>query len=142
MEKDIRWIQRFSNYRKALSRLTEAVQLSKKITLSDLEQQGLIQSFEFTYELCWKTLQDLLIEEKGFEKGPGPNIVISLALEEGYIQGEDQWNEMKEARKRTAHAYDEQMADAIAEIIIVRFHGLFIQLETRLQLEKLNREKE
>ena len=49
---------------------------------------------------------------------------------------------MKEARKRTAHAYDEQMADAIAEIIIVRFHGLFIQLETRLQLEKLNREKE
>ena len=141
MEQDIRWIQRFSNYRKALSRLTEAIQLSKQRDLSDLEQQGLIQAFEFTYELAWKTLQDLLMEEKGFEKGPGPNVIIAMALDLGYIQGEDQWDEMKEARKRTAHAYDEQMADAIAEIITNKFHGMFIQLETRLQIEKLNREK-
>jgi nucleotidyltransferase substrate binding protein (TIGR01987 family) len=142
MEKDIRWIQRFSNYRKALSRLTGAVQLSKERELSDLEQQGLIQAFEFTFELCWKTLQDLLIEEKGFEKGPGPNVIITLAIKEGYIHGEDEWEEMKEARKRTAHAYDEQMAAAIAELIVSRFLGMFIQLETRLQIEKLNREKQ
>lgn len=142
MEKDVRWIQRFSNYRKALSRLTDAVQLSKERELSDLENQGLIQAFEFTFELCWKTLQDLFIEEKGFEKGPGPNVIIALAQKDGYIQGEDQWEEIKEARKRTAHAYDEQMAEAIAALIISQFHGMFIQLETRLQIEKLNREKQ
>lgn len=142
MEKDIRWIQRFSNYRKALSRLTEAVQLSRERDLSDLEQQGLIQAFEFTYELAWKTLQDILIEQKGFEKGPGPNVIITLALEEELIHDADQWEEMKEARKRTTHAYDEEMADAIAVLIIGKFHGMFIQLETRLQIEKLNREKE
>ena len=142
MEKDIRWIQRFSNYRKALARLTEAVELSRERDLSDLEQQGLIQAFEFTYELAWKTLQDILIEQKGFEKGPGPNVIIALALEEGLIHDEDRWEEMKEARRRTAHAYDEAMADAIAVLVIGKFHGMFIQLETRLQVEKLNREKE
>ena len=141
MEKDIRWIQRFSNYRKALSRLTEAVKLSRERDLSDLEQQGLIQAFEFTYELAWKTLKDIIIERKVFETSPGPNVIISLALEEGLIHGEDHWEEMKEARKRTTHAYEEEMADAIARLIIGKFHGMFIQLETRLQIEKINREK-
>lgn len=142
MEKDIRWIQRFSNYRKALMRLAEAVQLSRERELSDLEQQGLIQAFEFTFELAWKTLKDLLIEEKDLEKDAGPNVVIDLALIEGLVHGQDEWDEMKQARIRTAHAYDEQMAEAIANLIISRFHGMFIQLETRLQIEKLNREKQ
>ena len=141
MEKDIRWIQRFSNYRKALSKLTEAVDLSKERTLSDLEQQGLIQAFEYTYELAWNTLQDILFREKISDKGPGPNVVLSKALAEGFIQDKEQWEEMKQARIRTTHYYDEEQADAIAKIIISRFHGMFIQLETRLQLEKLNREK-
>ncbi|MCK5741779.1 MAG: nucleotidyltransferase substrate binding protein, partial [Chlorobi bacterium] len=60
MEKDIRWIQRFDNYKKAFSNLKNAVDLSQKRDLSDLEKQGLIQSFEFTYELAWKTLKDYL----------------------------------------------------------------------------------
>lgn len=55
--KDIRWIQRFNNYKKALARLSDAVQLSKERSLSDIEKQGLIQSFEFTFDLAWKTLQ-------------------------------------------------------------------------------------
>lgn len=57
---DVRWIQRFSNYRKALARLTDAVTLTEERQLSDLEQQGLIQGFEFTFDLAWKTLQDIL----------------------------------------------------------------------------------
>ncbi len=118
MEKDIRWIQRFSNYRKALFRLTGAVQLSKERELSDLEQQGLIQAFEFTFELAWKTLKDIIIEGVAFEKSPGVNVIISLALQEGLIHGEDQWEEMKEARIRTTHAYEEAMADAITRHVI------------------------
>ncbi len=54
MTEDIRWKQRFSNYRNALQSLTEAVELSRERELSALEQQGLIQSFEFTHELAWK----------------------------------------------------------------------------------------
>lgn len=54
--KDIRWIQRFSNYKKALSQLKEAVDLLSIRELSRLEKQGLIQAFEYTHELAWKTL--------------------------------------------------------------------------------------
>ena len=52
MQKDIRWIQRFSNYQKALAQLAESVALSEKRELSKLEKQGLIQSFEYTHELA------------------------------------------------------------------------------------------
>ena len=61
---DIRWIQRLSNYAKALKRLKDAVELEKERPLSNLEKQGLIQAFEFTHELAWKTLKDLL-EHRG-----------------------------------------------------------------------------
>jgi nucleotidyltransferase substrate binding protein (TIGR01987 family) len=61
---DVRWRQRFQNYRQALSRLSDAVALSRQRPLSDLEQQGLIQAFEFTHELGWNVLKDYL-EEQG-----------------------------------------------------------------------------
>jgi hypothetical protein len=48
---DIRWIQRFNHFVKALSQLEEAVQLAQQRPLSKLEEQGLIQAFEFTHEL-------------------------------------------------------------------------------------------
>jgi hypothetical protein len=57
---DIRWKQRFNNYCKALQTLTEAVELSNIRPLSKLEQQGLIQGFEFTHELSWNVLKDYL----------------------------------------------------------------------------------
>lgn len=56
MGQDIRWKQRLTNYTRAFQSLTEAVELSQQRGLSALEQQGLIQSFEFTHELAWKEL--------------------------------------------------------------------------------------
>lgn len=55
---DIRWIQRFNHFIDALACLKEAVALSEKRKLSRLEEQGLIQAFEFTHELAWNTLRD------------------------------------------------------------------------------------
>ena len=65
MTQDIRWKQRFSNFRKALQTLADAALLAETRTLSKLEQQGLIQGFEFTHELAWNVLKDYL-EEQGF----------------------------------------------------------------------------
>ena len=62
---DIRWIQRFSNYQRALLTLADATNLADTRVLSNLEQQGLIQGFEFTHELAWNVLKDYL-EEQGF----------------------------------------------------------------------------
>jgi len=137
--KDIRWIQRFSNYRKALKKLSQAVAMDYE-TLSELEIEGLIQRFEYTYELAWKTLQDFL-RERGYPDIKGPSPVIDQALSDGFIKDEDNWKELKKSREMTSHTYDEDKANAIAENIVHVYHGLFIQLETRLQLEKINQEK-
>ena len=139
--KDIRWIQRFSNYRKALIRLNSAVELAAERPLSDLEQQGLIQGFEFTFDLAWKTLQDFLREHNRPNDNGGPNVIINQALADGLITGEEAWQAMKKSRDLTSHSYDGDTADDIAEKIVDTYQGLFIQLETRLQLEKINEEK-
>lgn len=55
---DIRWIQRYSNFKKALSDLSEAVELANERNLSKLEKQGLIQLFEYTYKPAWMTTKD------------------------------------------------------------------------------------
>src|SRR5690606_31893752 len=138
---DIRWIQRFNNYRRALARLGEAVALTKERDLSELEQQGLIQGFEFTFDLAWKTLQDYLRHHKRPNDNGGPNVIINQALEDGIIKGEEVWKAMKKSRDLTAHSYDEATADDIAGNIVATYYGLFIQLETRLQLERINEEK-
>lgn len=139
--KDIRWIQRFNNYRKALKRLTFAVELSIERPLSELEEQGMIQAFEFTYDLAWKTLQDILREYKRPNDNGGPSVILAQALADGYIQDEEGWKELKKSRELSSHTYDEETADEIASNIVELYHGLFIQLETRLQIEKLNQEK-
>ena len=63
MDLDTRWKQRFTNYQKALGQLNEAIKLSQQRALSELEAQGLIQSFEFTHELAWNVMKDYLIDE-------------------------------------------------------------------------------
>jgi hypothetical protein len=85
--KDIRWLQRFSNLKKAFLRLKEAVDTEN---LSELEREGLIQRFEYTYELAWKTLQDLL-EAKGYLDIKGPTPVFQQAFQDGYITDGEAW---------------------------------------------------
>jgi nucleotidyltransferase substrate binding protein (TIGR01987 family) len=139
--KDIRWIQRFQNYRKALASLSEAVEIDVDL-LSHLEKAGLIQMFEMTYELAWKTLQDLLRDRGNPDIAGGPSVIFAKAFEEGYIKDEDGWMELKKSREMTSHTYNEEAANEIAKNIIEEYHGLFIQLETRLQLEKITHEKQ
>lgn len=139
---DIRWIQRFNNYRRALARLTDAVQQYEDEGLNELEQQGLIQGFEFTFDLAWKSLQDFLRQEGFDDVNSNPNAVITKSLEEGYIKNEEGWKNLKKSRDLASHTYNEETAIDIIENIIELYHSLFIQLETRLQVEKINQEKQ
>lgn len=134
--KDIRWIQRFNNYKKALSRLTAAIELNEERPLSDLEEQGLIQGFEFTFDMAFKTLQDFVVQHGyvGERERPIPVIIDAAAKD---IVNEKSWRLMYQSRNKTSHTYDEEIADEVAENIIQVYHVLFIQLETRLQVERL-----
>lgn len=94
-----------------------------KTALSDLEKEGLIQRFAYTFELAWKTLQDLL-EFKGYLDINGPNPVLEQSLKDGYIDDERKWRQMKKSRELTSHTYDSATADGIAESIVGEYYKL------------------
>jgi len=97
---DIRWIQRLQNYLKALQTLAEAVALANARPLSNLEQQGLIQGFEFTHVLAWNVLKDYL-EEQGFVGIIGSKNASREAFQNGLINDGQAWMDMIKARHLT-----------------------------------------
>ncbi|HYD21416.1 MAG TPA: nucleotidyltransferase substrate binding protein [Flavipsychrobacter sp.] len=135
MSEDIRWEQRFSNFRKALAKLEVVAHDMEFEALSELEKEGLIQRFEYTFELAWKTLQDLL-EHKGYKDIAGPNPVLAQALKDGYITDEKGWRNMKRSRELTSHTYNNQTADEIAKSVMDTYYTLLVQLAKRLEEER------
>jgi nucleotidyltransferase substrate binding protein (TIGR01987 family) len=104
---DIRWQQRFKNFNKTLSQLERFLQQGE---LNEMETQGLIKAFEYTFELSWKTLQDIL-KEKGYIDIVGPRPVIEQSFQDGYITDGKDWLLMLKSRNLTSHSYDEQTAE-------------------------------
>lgn len=127
---DIRWIQRFQNYRQALARLSEAAALSRQRALSELEEQGLIQAFEFTHELAWNVLKDYL-EAQGFVEIIGSKNATRQAFKNGLLEDGDAWMEMIKARNLTSHTYQDKIAADIVKDILGRFHPALIAMERR-----------
>jgi nucleotidyltransferase substrate binding protein (TIGR01987 family) len=121
---DIRWIQRFSNYRKAMLTLSEAADLAGTRALSNLEQQGLIQGFEFTHELAWNVLKDYL-EEQGFVGIIGSRNATREAFKNALIADGEVWMDMIKARNMTSHTYRTEIAQKIAADILQRFYPAF-----------------
>jgi nucleotidyltransferase substrate binding protein (TIGR01987 family) len=128
---DVRWKQRLNNYLKALLTLTEAVQLAQVRTLSRLEQQGLIQGFEFTHELAWKVLKDYL-ENKGISGLIGSKDATRSAFKNGLIGHGEDWMKMIEARNLSSHTYNLETAQEIADDIIGRFYPAFEEMAETL----------
>ncbi len=127
---DIRWRQRLSNYVKALTQLVDAVELMRERELSDLEKQGLIQAFEFTYELGWNTLKDYLIWQ-GIEGITGSRDTIREAFSYGLIPDGDTWMKMLIDRNRTSHTYNEKTATEILRNIDQRYIKQLVELERK-----------
>jgi nucleotidyltransferase substrate binding protein (TIGR01987 family) len=124
---DIRWKQRFSNYLKAFQALEEAVELSQLRALSKLEEQGLIQSFEFTHELAWNVLKDYL-EDKGIMGLIGSKDATRSAFKNGLIEQGDDWMKMIQDRNLTSHTYSPEIAKGVVDDILQRFYPAFASL--------------
>lgn len=132
---DIRWIQRFDNYKRALAQLRKAAVLAGERKLTELEQQGLIQAFEFTHELAWNTLKDFL-EASGVTELYGSVKATRAAFSRGLIENGEVWMEMIQSRNRSVHAYDQATADQIAADILTSYVTEFDRLEQRLEALK------
>ena len=129
---DIRWIQRYANFHKACRRLLDVTEADRFIEdLSELELEGLVQRFEYTFELAWKVMQDLLVY-KGYEFMQGPNGTMKMAFEDGLISNHDGWRKMAKSRNTLSHVYDEAEVIPIVRLIFSDYAPLLKQLDNTL----------
>lgn len=135
---DIRWIQRFDNYNKALARLQEAADIVSNAIASpigsdsiQLLKEGLLQRFEFTQELAWKVIKDYL-EFQGEENIMGSRDAFRQALQLGIIT-DNRWLNSITDRNITSHAYDESEAGIIYDNVIKVYIPLFIEFQKKMK---------
>ncbi|MDQ6762896.1 MAG: nucleotidyltransferase substrate binding protein [Bacteroidota bacterium] len=123
-----RWIERFENFCRALHQLETALQQKK---VSVLEKDGVIQRFEFTMELAWKTIQDIL-NSRGYIDLKGPKPVIKQAFRDGIISDGQEWINMLEDRNKSTHLYDETLALEIFDKIQLQYLSLLTGFKAKI----------
>lgn len=114
-------MKKVENYLKAVQRLDEANTEYLKNIDNDVIRDGLIQRFEFTFELAWKASKEYLIDQGFSNDLHFPKQVLRAAYENHMIDDEETWLNMLDSRNRTSHIYDDRIAAAIAENITVSF---------------------
>ncbi len=127
--KGIRWKQRLQNFKKAFFQLEKAV---KTPELNELERQGLIKAFEFTYELAWTTLKDYLVE-MGYTELMGSKDTLRQAFQLGIISAGEVWMDMVKSRNLSSHTYNQDTAESIEEDVVTTYYPLIKQLLNKLE---------
>ena len=126
--KDIRWKQRYANFSKAIAQLTEFVEQDK---LNKFEVQGLIQCFEYTFELAWKTAKDYL-EAQGFDI-KSLRQTIQTAFQVELVQNGHSWMDALEKSNLMAHTYDEQKASETEKLIRTKYYAILKELCLKME---------
>lgn len=131
MEQDVRWIQRFSNFLKALEKLRQSVVYleqhnpdQNEEVLTEMIKEGLIQRFEYTHELAWNVMKDYA-EYQGNPNVGGSRDATREAfrlklMEEGHV-----WMDMIGSRNLTSHTYNEETANQIYQKIMQAYYPAF-----------------
>lgn len=128
-DKDIRWQQRLQSFKKALKQLRKFV---AKGDLNELEEQGAIQAFEYTYELAWLVLKDFLVYQ-GHTEIYGSRDAIKKAFEVGLIEDGKTWMDAYVSRTKTSHTYNEETAKEFVNAIMSDYYILFTKLEKKME---------
>lgn len=127
-------INRIENLTTAVERLNEAKVAFSGDRENTLYRDALIQRFEFSLELAWKTLKevlaDLLFSEKELSS---PRSVIAKAYQENLIDNEDIWIDMLTERNNMAHRYSEDEAAIVADKIVMKFCKVLQKLVKELK---------
>lgn len=130
-----RWQLRLDNLRSAEKLLSEGVELLRAGGLNELSQAGLIQRFEFTWELAWKTLRDFMFASGQDIDVPSPINVIRTAFTLNLISQADEWVEAMRLRNALSHEYDAARAAAALGVIADKYAPLIAELVERLSNE-------
>ena len=127
MSEDIRWEQRFRNFDKAFQFLKKSLEIEKP---SKIEQAGIVQAYEFTFELAWKTLKDYLAFNEVEAKFPRD--VIKQAFKYELLSDGDTWMDMLEKRNLMTHTYNETNAKLAQQLIRNKYYSTLTQLHQLL----------
>ena len=119
---------KYENFSTAVKRLNEANIAYKKNADDDIYQDALIKRFEFTFELCWKTLREFMLDQGYLMEIASPKGVFALAYQEGILHDEALWLDMLESRNLTSHDYGRKTAETIAEKISSRYAKALTEL--------------
>ena len=134
VDPDVRWLQRLENYGKALAALARAVKVARERQLSELEEQGFIQAFEFTHELSWLLLKDFLADQ-GVSGISGSRDAVREAVVRGLLPAgtEPIWMAMIRSSNLTSHTYNPELAHEIAVLIVRDYAPALEALHRELQ---------
>ena len=149
MEQDIRWEQRFSNFTKALNKLSQAVDYidqnfidkydsddgDLKNTLDEIIKEGLIQRFEYTHELAWNVMKDYAIYQGNSNVG-GSRDATREAFQLQLISNGDMWMDMIGSRNKTSHTYNVETANEIYSKILNDYYPVFLEFQQKMEAKK------
>ena len=132
-EQGIRWQQRFDNFKRAFLLLREAME-SDRENMSQLEKEGIIQRFEYTFELAWNVLKDRM-EYNGVSLDKiSPKSVVRQAYASKYIADAEPWLKMIGDRNLMSHTYDFAKFEAVIE----RIDDLYLPILNELYMQLLS----
>ena len=134
MAREIRWQYRFHNFSRAYSLLCGALE-GEIEDLNDLEKEGVIQRFEYTFELSWNTLKDRLEHDGIIMDSVTPRNVIRTAAATGWIADGQTWINMLEDRISTSHRYDMELLESVLFNIQDKYLPILDALQQRLSRE-------
>lgn len=130
---DMRWKQRYENFSRAFGRLGDALSEKPLDSFSDLEKEGIVQRFEYTFELAWKTLKDYLVFTGIVLEQITPRHVIRQAFSAGLIPDGQGWIDMLEQRNLLSHRYDRQTFETAVAAISGTYLKTLEQVHTALR---------
>lgn len=131
---DVRWLQRLDNYGRALATLQRAVAIARQRALSELEEQGLIQAFEFSHELSWLLLKDFLADQGVSGISGSRDAVREAVVRELLPPGsEATWMAMIRSRNLTSHTYNPALAREIAGLIVESYAPALRELQSTME---------
>ena len=131
MTQDVRWKQRFYNYRKAL-RLLKLCVPGGQAKFTEKDQLALIQAFEIIEQLSWKLIKDYL-EYLGDNNLYSPKKIVREAFNKKIIPNGQILIDAIEARNLTSHVYDQETANQLTEKITQRFLSAFEELDEQFR---------
>jgi nucleotidyltransferase substrate binding protein (TIGR01987 family) len=135
-----RWQYRFDNYRRAYILLQEAIEQSQDKEPTQLEKEGIIQRFEYTIELAWKTMKDWLENQNVVFEQITPRSVVKEAYAAKLIEDGQTWMDALDARNKMSHTYDLRTFEIVIQAIRDRYLKVAGELYFKLLTEVMTNE--